>query len=147
MPSSDTVKASREVYAFDDSEQFIEDRYPVDIRYALTFDCKVSQDGFRTHWLREMIRSKLPLLTSKSLDFSVIECEVPKPYELKWKVLNQGDEAERRNCIRGQIIPGSKSNGHHEATQFRGEHYVECYAIKDGVVVARGRVEVPITTA
>lgn len=147
VPSSDTVRASREVYAFDDSEQFIEDRYPVDIRYALTLDCKVSQDGFRTHWLREMIRSKLPLLTSKSLDFSVIECEVPKPYELKWKVLNQGDEAERRNCIRGQIIPGSKSNGHHEATQFRGEHYVECYAIKDGAVVARGRVEVPITTA
>ncbi|GAA3582930.1 hypothetical protein GCM10022198_02660 [Klugiella xanthotipulae] len=94
-----------------------------------------------------MLSNRLPLRTQKSLDFSITECDVPHPYELKWKVLNQGDEAKRINCIRGQIISGSKLNGHHEATQFRGEHYVECYAIKDGVVVARDRVEVPITTA
>ena len=47
--------------------------------------------------------------------------------------------------IRGQIID-SNSNRHHEATDFRGDHYVECYALDEGVVVARERIEVPITT-
>lgn len=30
---------------------------------------------------------------------------------------------------------------------FRGEHFVERYAIKNGVIVARDHIEVPITTA
>jgi hypothetical protein len=28
---------------------------------------------------------------------------------------------------------------------FRGDHYVECYVIKDGIVVARDRLRVPIS--
>lgn len=35
--------------------------------------------------------------------------------------------------------------GRHERTNFRGEHYVECYVVKDGVVVASDRIQVPIT--
>ena len=31
-----------------------------------------------------------------------------------------------------------------ENTEFKGMHYVECYAIHEGVVIARGRIEVPI---
>ncbi len=33
--------------AFRDTEEFIEARFPVDIRYTLTLDCKVTQNGFR----------------------------------------------------------------------------------------------------
>lgn len=29
-----------------DTEEFIEDKYPVDIRYSLNLDCTVTQDGF-----------------------------------------------------------------------------------------------------
>jgi hypothetical protein len=66
---------------------------------------------------------------------------------VKWKVLNRGDEAERRNTIRGEIIsPNRAGNARHERTSFRGEHVVECYIIKDGIVVARDVIDVPIST-
>lgn len=29
-----------------DTEEFIEDKYPVDIRYSLNLDCTVTRDGF-----------------------------------------------------------------------------------------------------
>ncbi|MCR4773329.1 MAG: hypothetical protein K5854_03085 [Prevotella sp.] len=32
----------------------------------------------------------------------------------------------------------------HESSDFRGDHYVECYIIKDGIMVARERINVPI---
>src|SRR5690606_4184284 len=38
-----------------DTEEFIEDSYPVDIQYSLTIDCKVEQAGFRPAFLREML--------------------------------------------------------------------------------------------
>lgn len=31
-----------------------------------------------------------------------------------------------------------------ESTNFRGDHIVECYCVKDGVVVAKSRIHVPI---
>ncbi|WP_181468311.1 hypothetical protein [Streptomyces sp. Amel2xB2] len=50
--------------------------------------------------------------------------------------------AERRNEIRGQIIESSRPNARNERTSFRGEHLVECYVVKDGIVVARDRIDV-----
>ena len=70
-----------------------------------------------------------------------------QPYEVKWKVLNRGDEAERGNNIRGQIISSSRPGARHERTTFRGNHIVECYIIKDGIVVARDAIDVPISTS
>lgn len=34
-----------------------------------------------------------------------------------------------------------------ESTTFRGDHLVECYAIQNGVVVAKDRIDVPIQGA
>ena len=81
----------------------------------------------------------------RSLLFKVTYCSVPEPYELKWKVLNQGDEAKRRDTIRGQIVDDDGSRENCETTDFHGNHYVECYAVKDGIVVARAHIDVPIT--
>ncbi len=144
VPSVPPVKASREVHLYRDTEEFIEDKYPVDIRYGLRIDCKVTQDGFRPTWLRKMLLDRVPLRTRKSLDFSIETCDVPEPYIVKWKVLNRGAEAERLDRIRGQIIAPNRDQGRHEVTSFRGDHYVESYIIKDGVVVARDRILVPI---
>lgn len=59
-----------------------------------------------------------------------------------WKVLNVGNEAERRNDIRGQIQErGSEITEH---STFYGPHYIECYLIKNGICVAIGHVDVPI---
>ncbi len=126
------------------TEQFIEDKYPVDIRYALKIDCKVSQNGFREHLLSEMLVKKIPLLPNKKLLFTINEISVHEPYSIKWKVLNRGEEAKKRNCIRGQIIPDDGYLQKNETTNFKGDHIVECYVIKNGVVVAKDRIDVPI---
>ncbi|NCO45267.1 MAG: nucleotidyltransferase, partial [Vibrio sp.] len=84
------------------------------------------------------------LLAKKKLLFTVTECSVPEPFTLKWKVLNQGAEAERRDCIRGQIFEDEGYRQRKEFSDFQGEHLVECYAIKNGVVVARDQIAVPI---
>ena len=48
--------------------------------------------------------------------------------------------------IRGEIIDSTKPKVRIEHSKFRGDHIVECYVIKDEVVVARDRIDVPITT-
>ncbi|MBC1237170.1 CBASS cGAMP synthase [Nostoc sp. 2RC] len=127
-----------------DSEEFIDNYFRVDIRYKLKIDCLVSQTGFRTHSLREMISRKLSLLPKKKLQFSIVECNVPKPFEVKWKVRNVGEEAIRRNQIRGQILNDTGNHRRNESSNFYGSHFVECYIIKNNVCVARDRINVPI---
>ncbi|AWK83221.1 nucleotide-binding domain-containing protein [Photobacterium damselae] len=128
-----------------DTEEFIDDKYHIDIRYHMTIDCDVSQNGYREYSLSHMLRHFIPLRAKKSLSFRVSEIDVPEPYSLKWKVLNRGSEAERRDCIRGQILDDEGYGNRSESTTFSGEHSVECYAIKDGVVVARSEITVPIS--
>jgi hypothetical protein len=139
------LKTSESARSFDDTEQFIEDRFPVDITHSATIDCEVTQNGWRPASLREMLRDRTLLKADKDLKFRVTSCSVDEPYELKWKVLNRGVEAERRNMIRGQIIDSSQLNIRLERTTFRGEHVVECFVVKDGIVVARDRIDVPIS--
>jgi len=143
-----TYEASlaKSLQTWDDTEQFIEDKYPVDIRYNLQIDCEVSQAGFLTHKLRTMIFKHMPLLANKKLLFTIIDIDVPEPYSIEWKVLNRGSEAQRRNCIRGQIVHDRGNHQLKESTDFKGEHIVECYVIKNNVVVAKDRIEVPIQT-
>lgn len=132
--------------AWRDTEEFIENRYPVDIRYTLKIDCEVKQNGFREHFLRQMIARALPLLARKSLRFTITRNTVPRPYKIEWKVLNRGEEAQRRDCIRGEIVQDEGGEQKSESTDFKGDHVVECYAIKDGIVVAKDRIHVPIST-
>lgn len=145
VPSSQAAEKTLIAHKFDNTEEFIEDKHPVDVRYNMTIDCTVTQNGFRPDTLRSMLARKVWLRPQKMLDFSVTDCDVPQPYSLAWKVLNRGDQAEKRNEIRGQII-NEDSRTHREATKFSGAHYVECYAIRNGVVVARDHLKVPITT-
>jgi hypothetical protein len=143
--AEDVLKASAgDTYG--GTEEYIEDRYPVDIRESVTIDCEVTQDGWRPRWLRAMGSAGFPLNAGKRLKFQVISCTVAEPYVLKWKVLNQGSEAERRHMVRGDIIDSTQPGIRKETSSFRGEHIVECYVIKDGIVVARDRIDVPITT-
>lgn len=127
---------------FRSSEQFIEDLWPVDIRYSLQIDCEVSQNGFREYRLTEFLRKRLPLSRKKKLQFFIDSCDVPGDYTILWKVLNRGEEAFRRKCTRGTINKGDKEII--ETTNFNGEHIVECYIAKEGVIVAKDRIHVPI---
>lgn len=132
-------------YSFDDTEEYIEDIYPVDIRYTLQIDCKVTQDGWRDFYLLQFLKSKGWLSRNKRLDFFIASTNCPGPYLVSWKVRNIGEVAEKRNCIRGQIHHTNKSR-HFEKTSFYGPHYVECYLIKNQVCVAKCRIDVPISS-
>lgn len=142
-------KAMEEISSFSKTEQFIQNLFPVDIRYNLSLDCIVSENGFKDELLSKLLQRDLPkkiwLRHNKKLKFFIKEKDCPKPYDIYWKVRNVGTEAERRNCVRGQIIR-TNSQTQQETTQFQGEHYVECYLVKNEVCVAKAHIDVPIGT-
>ncbi|MBZ9760985.1 nucleotidyltransferase [Mesorhizobium sp. CA8] len=142
--SASVKKAEAAFGSYRETEEFIEDRFAVDIRHPITIDCDVSQNGFRERLLRDIVRLKLPLKPSKTLRFHVAAHNIPGDFRLYWKILNRGDEAIRRNCIRGQIVMDAGKLEKNETTNFRGDHIAECYAVKRGVVVAKDRIHVPI---
>lgn len=127
------------------TEEFIESYYPVDIRYDLKIDCEIKQSGFREGALRDYLLKKINLRPNKSLRFFIERIDVPPPYEVKWKVTNRGEQAIKRDCMRGQIIDDSGSGERKENTNFKGSHFVECYVIKNNVVVAKDLIDVPIS--
>jgi hypothetical protein len=131
--------------SYRNTEQFIESFYPINIRYDLKIDCEIKQNGFRVGLLREYLFKRIKLLPNKSLRFFIEKIEVPAPYIVKWKVTNRGEQAIKRDCIRGQIIDDSGLFERKENTNFKGSHFVECYIIKDSVVVARDMIDVPIS--
>jgi hypothetical protein len=134
-------------YTADNTEEFIEDLFPVDIRYSLRLECEIKQNGFRTILLRAMraVGTRRPsVYKSKSLRFYIANENIKGIYHVYWKVLNRGPEAVRRNIIRGQVAPDSGNKMKRETSDFRGEHVVDCYAVQDGVVVAKDRIHVPI---
>jgi hypothetical protein len=138
-------EAAAFAHVFRNTEEFIEDNFPVDVRYHLRINCEVTQDGFRPGMLRSLLEGHGILLPKKSLRFFIADAaDVPDGVELYWKVLNCGDEAERRDMIRGQIVRDHGRGECNETTNFRGNHLVECYAVQRGVVVARDIIRVPI---
>ena len=148
FPASTTVgeeAVAREAKSWDNTEEFIEDKFPVDIRESMKLDCEVKQNGFRESSLRDMLARRIPLMTKKSLHFEITDVSVAQPYDVYWKVLNRGDVARNKNCIRGQIIKDDGLLQRIEYTSFLGDHIVECYCVKDGVVVAKNRIHVPIS--
>lgn len=142
---SDQAKSavSEKLYGYTNTEEFIEDLFPVELTYRLEIDCMVTQDGFRPRLLRQILEQRGWLAPRKQLDFRIVQNEVPSPYEICWKVLNKGEEAYKRNHMRGQILKGGDSC--HEVTSFHGRHQVECFVVKDGVVVAWDKIDVPIS--
>lgn len=147
FPKASSGAEENRVFASDnysDPEEFIENKYPVDIRYDMKLDCRIARNGFREHLLSELLSKGQHISRVRSLDF-IIKTDVPSPYEVKWKARNVGSEAVKRNCLRGEIIDSNRKDSvRRESADFFGPHYMEAYIIKDGVVVARDRIEVPI---
>ncbi len=148
---SSTVKESYSVskaYDFDDTEEFIENMYPIYEQYDVTIDCKVSGNGFSVMPISDYLDKFAPILKRFIPHNFSIKCKIgytncPSYDKILWKVLNVGTEAERRNDIRGQI-QDNRGSEITENSKFIGEHYIECYLIKNGVCVGIGHVDVPI---
>lgn len=128
------------------NEEFIDELFSIDIRYNIVLECEITQDGFQKALLSDFLKSRFKIKNRKSLDFEIIQSDIPdnllSDVKYYWKVRNIGAEAIRRNCERGAIFSGKIK--HHEDSQFKGDHYVECYAVLDNTVIARDRITVPI---
>ena len=138
VQANESVDASRYT-----TEEFIESRFPVDVRYDFLIDSEVTAAGGRGERLRALAKTFTWLPVGRSLDFFIERCDVPKPYTLYWKVRNVGPEAEKRG-IRGQLMLDGGNERRSEKTSFHGDHYVEAYVVKGEVCVARSKIDVRI---
>ncbi len=128
-------------------EQFPEDLFRMGVREPLEIDCEVTQNGFRDYLLSWFLGSgrNRNLAQNKRLRFFVKRPYPSGDYEIYWKVRNQGAEAIRRHCERGAIIKGRLEQIEH--TNFTGDHYVECYLVRNGVCTGFAHIPVPINVA
>lgn len=140
-----TSEAHRAVSSVHDTEEFAESKFVVALNpaYRVRLQARtVRRDGWRTYTLSKRGNR---VDRGRNLTFSIASSNVPEPYEVWWKVRNTGPEAIARNSIRGQIVRDGGSRSRTEPTSFRGNHYVEVYVVKGGVVVAKDHHPVIIT--
>jgi hypothetical protein len=107
-----------------------------DVQSANFKTVRFTRKGFRPTALVSDIE---PVPKHGSLDFEV-ETDTPKPYKLFWQVINTGREAETAGQLRGEFNEGTISEGRltrGESTLYRGRHSIECFIVKDGLLVAR----------
>lgn len=133
----------KSVCSFGDNEQFIEEMFPVNQVYSCKISCIVSRNGWRPKPIGEflsILQRYLPHNFEIRCTMEYTNC--PPPYKIFWKVKNVGVEAERRNMLRGEIY--ERGNSIVEHSNFFGKHYIECYIVKDGVCVAKDKVDIPI---
>lgn len=130
-------------------EEFLDRTKGINFRinptYVVRIDARVTQDGFRPDLLSSFLARRYPLKKKKRLEFHITKNTIPQPYSVMWKVRNFGDEAKNANDLRGQITDDMGSERKVEHTKYFGEHYVECYIIKDGVCVGMARILVPVS--
>lgn len=125
----------------DNQEEFIDKYFLVDLDndWSLTiaaFPCQ-SIGGFRRAFYRK----------NESLTFSVDRSNSFLPQEVlfRWKVKNSGREAKLGKDLRGRIEDDYGGDGmRKERTEYKGKHYVECYAIRDGTVIATDAIYVNV---
>ena len=131
------------VRSFNDTEQFIEDMYPVDLKYRCSVSCHLSGNGLNSIQLSQYLtRWRWYVPHNLRVRCVMVYTDCPKPYTVLWKVKNVGPEAERRDQIRGRIR--ERGTAVEEPTSFFGNHYIECYIVKSGVCVAKRRIDIPI---
>lgn len=142
--SSNTLMPTpKAICSFADTEQFIEDLYPVNLSYHCNVSCHVSGNGWRPRPLSEFLTTSGRFLPHNfEIRCKMIQTNCPQPYKVLWKVKNVGPEAERKNQLRGQIV--EKGTTLVEHSNFFGNHYIECYIIKNQICVAKERIDIPI---
>lgn len=138
-PPSATVAAANQ--SLDTAgEQFIDSdkNFPIEISESVRLIGRVRKAGvFKAY---DLPKRGDRVGKNRDIDFSVLECSVPQPYSVYWKVKNHGREARESGQLRGQVILGGDSR--YESTSYVGSHYVEVYIVKDGRCVARDRQQV-----
>ena len=138
----DKLTASVSLSADTEGEEFIDEdkNIPVRISEMVRLVGRVRKAGVLK--LYDLPKRGDRVGKNRTIDFSLVECSVPEPYQVYWKVKNTGREARERGQLRGQVILGGPTR--YENTAYVGSHYVEVYIVKNGVCVARDRQQVII---
>lgn len=78
-----------------------------------------------------------------SLKFTAhVSSGIPDGWQVKWRVVNSGEEAVRLNCLRGGFEPSNDArNGRWERTSYLGAHWVEAFVINTRSGAYAGRSE------
>ena len=131
---------------YDDTEEKIYNIMPVKNNIYIKLDCKVIDSYGNIIKLSTLNNQSKRVPLGRKLEFYLDENRVSRPYKVYWKVKNNGHEAIKHNCVRGQIFEsyGAIPEVMVEESTFGGEHYVECYIVKNGVCVAKDKINVPI---
>ena len=134
-------------YALVETEDYIETLFPVisNCYYQLKVNCHVRYGG-QSQTLRLMLNRGLKINKGSKLYFYIEnDCSKYGSYEVYIKVKNNGIEALRANCLRGEINNFDVTEKYHnETASYTGEHLVEFYLIKNGQCVAMDNIKVPI---
>jgi len=126
-------------------EEFVEDKFPVDLTHHVSITCEVSDPRPLNRAARRALRQRGSWVPKhRDLLFQVVTTDVPPPYQVHWKVRNQGEEARRLNALRGEIVLDAGRGEKKESTLYSGHHWVECYVVKNGTCLARTREPVII---
>lgn len=128
-----------------EQEEQIQDRFPVKIDPDYRLKIKgevVPKAGFRN---LDLTQRGYRVGKRRTLKFRVVNLTVPGPYDIYWKVRNGDREAHDANQLRGEIRKDDGSRIKTEPTLYKGTHYVECYVVKNSVVVAKDRQTVIVT--
>ncbi len=121
------------------SEQFLFDfKIPVltDDEYSFEIYGEVQE---RNGGFRKYILDKIGLISiDRKIKFKIKGGE-PNVNLFKWKVKNDNNSDDPRGEINNHTTKNDPEN-----TKFKGEHYVECYAILNNVCVAKARQNVKL---
>lgn len=125
---------------YTEREEFPEDKFQ-DI--LLDYDLEINFTIDQPNAAVSSFYNQFNLLQLKvKLIFKVEKTNVPKPYEIWWKVKNEGQMAKKANDLRGEIKKGHMRK--EETTRYIGKHYVECYIVKNNICIAMDRIDVPV---
>jgi hypothetical protein len=120
-------KSANEAYLFDK-------RIPTLTEYPLSIVATVLE---RHGSFRRYILDKLGIIVvDRSIEFRV-KAPIAQANEYKWKVKNDDNSPQPR----GEITDHRTQNDP-ENTKYNGSHYVECYAIRNDICIAKARQDV-----
>lgn len=124
---------------FSDAEQFLFDlNIPCltndDYSFKICGEVQVRDGGFR-----EYILDKIGLINiDRKIKFRICNAQ-PDVDLFKWKVKNDDYSDEPRGEITDNVTKNDP-----ESTKFKGEHYVECFAILNNICVSRARQNIKL---
>jgi len=111
--------------------------WPISLNHIYSAEIKAS---YKTNVFWKKFESSQHLLKGKNLKFKV-NTNVPRPFDIYWQVVNTGQEAANAGQLRGEISEhtNKSSSGIYrtESTSYIGDHWVECYVVKNGYCVAK----------